>query len=100
MPQNALGHLLGHVRDLGGDASDPQTRVYKTKAAQPFHTDSCDVVGLLCLRTARVGGQSAIASTPAIWNEMVKRAPELAELATKPLAISRKGEIPEGKGPW
>ena len=45
--QNAAGHLLGHVRDIGLDVANPSTRVYQTTARQHFHTDSCDVVGLL-----------------------------------------------------
>ena len=42
--QNASGHLLGHVKDLGKDPSDPVTRVYQTNYRQPFHTDSTDIV--------------------------------------------------------
>jgi hypothetical protein len=52
-PQNAAGHVLGHVKDLGNDPSDPATRIYTTCAAQPFHTDSADVV---------VGGHPGIVS--------------------------------------
>jgi len=47
--QNAAGHLLGHVRDIGADSRDPNTRIYQTSERQTFHTDSADVVGLLCL---------------------------------------------------
>lgn len=43
-PQNAKGHVLGHVKDLGNDPNDPATRFYTTCAAQPFHTDSADIV--------------------------------------------------------
>ena len=46
--QNATGHLLGHVRDLGRSSDDPNTRIYQTRERQTHHTDSCDVVGLLC----------------------------------------------------
>src|SRR5262249_29854983 len=47
--QNADGHLLGHVRDLGRSSADPNTRIYQTHERQTHHTDSCDVVALLCL---------------------------------------------------
>jgi len=50
------GHLLGHVCDMGLDPNNPNHRVYATSAAQPFHTDSVDIVGLLCLREAMEGG--------------------------------------------
>ena len=53
--QNADGHLLGHVRDLGRSSDDPNTRIYQTRERQTHHTDSCDVVGLMCLRTAKSG---------------------------------------------
>src|SRR5215472_13673020 len=49
--QNAKGHLLGHIYDLGGSsANDPNTRSYATREGQSFHIDRCDVVALLCLR--------------------------------------------------
>ena len=54
--QNGEGHLLGHVRDLGRSSEDPNTRIYQTGERQTHHTDSCDVVGLMCLRTAKSGG--------------------------------------------
>jgi hypothetical protein len=54
--QNAKGHVLGHVKDIGGDPKDPKTRLYTTRLAQPYHVDSCDIVGLLCLKQAMEGG--------------------------------------------
>ena len=54
--QNREGHILGHVKDLGGDYSDPNTRGYMTRAEMRFHTDPCDYVGLLCLQTSMSGG--------------------------------------------
>ena len=50
MSQNAQGHILGHVKDLGGDYADPNTRGYMTRAEMLFHADACDYVGLLCLQ--------------------------------------------------
>lgn len=99
VPQNAKGHLLGHVKDIGHDPHNPEHRVYATSYRQPFHTDSCDLVALLCLRPAKSGGESAIVSSTSIYNEMVRRRPDLAEVLTRPFVIDRKGEIPEGKGP-
>ena len=69
--QNAMGHILGHVRDVGADAKDPNTRIYQTAERQTFHTDSSDVVGLLCIREAMEGGKSLLVSTAAIYNEML-----------------------------
>ncbi len=98
--QNAKGHLLGHVRDLGPASNDPNVRIYQTAERQSFHTDSCDVVALLCLRSAREGGDSLLVSALKIYNEMLARRPDLAAELLKPLATDRRGEVPEGMEPY
>lgn len=98
--QNAMGHILGHVRDVGADASDPNTRIYQTMERQTFHTDSADIVGLLCLKDAKKGGNSLLVSTETIFNEMIKARPDLVPLLFEPIATDRRGEIPEGEKPF
>ncbi len=98
--QNAMGHLLGHVRDLGLATSDPNVRTYQTTERQHFHTDSCDIVGLLCLKTARSGGLSSIVSSMAIYNEMATRRPDLVRRLFQSFPTDRRGEVPEGKKPF
>jgi len=99
IPQNAKGHMLGHVRDIGLDPANPTHRIYGTTARQPYHTDSCDIVGLLCLHKAKSGGLSKIASSVTVYNEMVTTRPDLVQVLAEPFFVDRKGEIPEGKGP-
>jgi hypothetical protein len=98
--QNGKGHVLGHVRDLGLDAQDPNVRIYQTNARQTFHTDSCDVVGLLCLKTAQSGGLSALVSSTTIFNEMRRSRPDLLKLLLEPIATDRRGEVPKGRKPY
>ena len=98
--QNAAGHLLGHVRDVGLASTDPNVRIYQTPERQTFHTDSCDVVGLLCLREAKAGGDSLLVSSTTLFNEMRRRRPDLAELLFEPVATDRRGEVPVGMKPW
>jgi len=98
--QNGKGHVLGHVQDLGLDAKDPAVRIYQTHERQTFHTDSCDIVGLLCLKTAKSGGLSALVSSTTIFNEMRRRRPDLLELLFRPVATDRRGEVPEGQKPY
>lgn len=95
--QNGKGHILGHVKNLGMDFNDPETRGYQTAATLAFHTDYSDVVALLCLRSSRSGGASTLLSSTTLYNEMVKRRPELAAELMKPICYTRWGEIPEGK---
>jgi len=98
--QNGKGHVLGHVQDLGLDADDPNVRIYQTSARQTFHTDSCDIVGLMCLKTAQSGGLSALVSSTTIFNEMRRRRPDLLKLLFAPVAKDRRGEVPEGQKPY
>jgi TfdA family taurine catabolism dioxygenase TauD len=100
LSQNAQGHLLGHVRDLGLSSADPSVRIYQTRERQTFHTDSADVVGLLCLQPARRGGASALVSSTTLYNEMRARRPALAACLFEPLATDRRGEVPAGARPY
>lgn len=77
IPQNLRGELLTDVRDTGADPTLLSTRLYRTRAEQDFHTDGADIIGLLCRRTARVGGTSRIASSRAIVAEIERTRPDL-----------------------
>ena len=98
--QNAKGHLLGHVKDLGLDITDPKVRYYQTSRKLEYHTDSADIVGLLCLKTAKSGGESFIASSMTLYNEMLARRPDLVPALFEPYPTDRRGEVPEGMQPW
>jgi hypothetical protein len=98
-PQNAKGHILGHVKDLGLSSADPNVRIYQTHERQTYHTDSCDIVALLCLRTAKSGGLSTLVSAITIYNEMRSQRPDLAAALFEPIETDRRGEIPAGQLP-
>lgn len=98
--QNAKGHLLGHVKDLGLDIRDPNVRYYQTSRKLEYHTDSVDVVGLLCLKAAKAGGESYLASSMTVYNEVLKRKAELLPALFEPFPTDRRGEVPEGMKPW
>lgn len=100
LSQNGKGHVLGHVADLGLDYGAATTRGYQTPAELRFHTDGGDVVGLLCLRPARRGGLSRVASSTSVWNALVAAEPRLAAALLRPYALSRWGEIGPGQAPW
>lgn len=91
--QNAYGDVLGHVRDIGKDwTTDMSARGYQTTMHLPFHNDSCDIVGLLCLRTAKQGGLSSVVSSVSIHDEMMRRRPDLAKVLYEPFYVDRRGE--------
>jgi Taurine catabolism dioxygenase TauD, TfdA family len=95
--QNAQGEVLGHVRDIGRDPlKDHHARGYQSRLRLPFHNDASDFVALLCLRTARSGGESCITSSVAVHDAMVERHPEAAEALYREFCVDRRGEEPPG----
>jgi Taurine catabolism dioxygenase TauD, TfdA family len=98
--QNRNGHLLGHVIDVGTSVNDYNKRLTQTSAELQFHSDACDVVGLVCINTAMEGGESALVSATAVHDEMYRGSPRLAHLLYEPITVDRRGEVPAGKHPW
>ncbi|NYT36253.1 TauD/TfdA family dioxygenase [Allopusillimonas soli] len=89
--QNSRAHLLGHVKDEGV-AYGHTTRGYNTSAKLNFHTDNCDIVGLLCLRAARSGGLSRLTSAMSIFNLFLQNRPELLPPLFEGFYFDLKGE--------
>ena len=90
--QNRRGDLLGHVRDTGADRDDRYVRQYLTTQHIPFHCDAADMVGLLCLHTAKSGGLSRIASSVSVYNELLRRRPDLAPRLFEPFMLDTRDE--------
>ena len=89
--QNDFGELLGHVRDerLGAGAD---VRQYRTAEEIPFHCDAADAVALLCVRKAKRGGHSRIASSVSVFNAILERQPQLAARLFEPFALDTHAE--------
>lgn len=98
--QNGDGHLLGHVRDAGLSSDDTNVRIYQTAERQSFHTDSCDIVGLLCLKGAIEGGETLLVSAITIFNEILRLRPDLLPYLFEPMATDRRGEVDKGQKPY
>ncbi len=100
-PQNAKGHVMGDVTDQGKKLSDPTFRGNELgQVALDYHTDGADLIGLMCLRKARTGGLSCVANAVAIYNELVRTRPDLAEVLFQPLPYDLRGEQAPGAKPF
>lgn len=97
--QDAAGTLLGHVRDERVERTGPEVRLYRTRERQDFHTDEADIIGLLCRHGARSGGESRLASSYTVYNEILRRRPDLLELLYAPMWWDRNGEEAAGDDP-
>ncbi|KAL0632026.1 hypothetical protein Q9L58_009115 [Maublancomyces gigas] len=100
--QNSRGHVLGHVKDLGDDASQiDKVRIYRTNARQFFHSDDSDLVGLLCMASALEGGESDLISSHHVFNVLQEERPDVVETLSKPIwYFDRKGETSKGQKEW
>ena len=91
--QNRFGELLGHVRSEGLSYDDPSVRGYRTAAALAHHCDAADVVGLLCLRPAPGGGgRSRVVSSVRVYNELLRRRPDLVDGLFRPIPFDTRGD--------
>jgi hypothetical protein len=98
--QNPENELLGHVVDTGEEAANPHVRRYRTAGDIAFHCDLADAVGLLCLRAARRGGASRIASSVSVYNELLRRRPDLVPRLYEPFLLDARDEEKEGRLPY
>lgn len=98
--QNAKGHVLGHITNIGETVHNPNQRGPYSKDRIPFHVDCCDIVGLMCINPAKSGGESSLASSVAVHNEMLRRRPDLVPVLAEPYYRDRRGEVPAGMEPW
>jgi hypothetical protein len=96
--QNKTGELLGVVKDFQQEYTKTTRRGSKTADMLQFHSDRCDVVGLLCVRKAKAGGASRIVSAAAMHNEILRRRPDLMNLFYSNWEHSWQGEEPPGSG--
>lgn len=97
--QNPENELLGHVVDTGEDVANPYVRRYRTAGDIAYHCDLADAVGLLCLRTAKSGGASRIVSSVSVYNELLRRRPDLVARLYDPFRLDRRDEHGSG-APW
>lgn len=97
--QDRHASVLTHIRDERLPAT-PGVRKYRTNLRQDFHSDGSDLVGLLCLHKARSGGESRIVSSHAVYNEMLRRAPDLLDVMYRPMPWDRNDEQSPGDPPF
>jgi len=77
LSQSVMGDRLGHVKDFSRE--DPGARAYRNKQELSPHTDSCDLVGRLCLRNAQAGGGvSRLTSAISVHNALLAEKPRRA----------------------
>lgn len=87
--QSADGDRIFSVRNEGFAESDPRARGPNSKKKLSFHTDRCDVIGFLCVRQARTGGENSIVSAVALYNRIRSTRPDLLKVLMEPFFYKR-----------
>lgn len=100
-PQNKHGHVMGDVTDQGKSVADPTARGNELGLiALDYHTDGSDLVGLMCLRPAALGGLSCVANVVEIHNTLMESRPDLVAALYDELPWDYRGEQPPGGRPF
>ena len=95
--QDLAGNLLHDVRDTGRKfGSDDSIRYYQTSHAIRLHTDGGDIFALGCVRQGASGGRSLVVSAVEVFNEIVRRRPDLAVVLQEDFWMDARGQRPDG----
>jgi alpha-ketoglutarate-dependent taurine dioxygenase len=95
--QSLMGDRLGHVTNVSGD--NPAERGYRSRRELGMHTDSDDMLMMLCLKNARSGGQSRFVSALTVYNEMLATHPGLLPILMRGFRYHWRGEQADGEEP-
>lgn len=98
--QSAQGEKVFSVRDEGFDQEDSRSRGPNTSKKLSFHTDRCDVIGFLCLRMAKSGGENEIVSSISVYNEIARLRPDLLKILMEPFLYKRHNVDSGNKRPY
>jgi hypothetical protein len=85
--QSADGDYLGHVTNVA-----KASRGYTTDRELSLHTDSAEIVGLLCVRDAKEGGMSIYANSLKVHEIIAREHPEYLAVLAHGFRCDRRGE--------
>ncbi len=90
--QSARGDYMGHVFDETVPGERQSARGYLSRRKLDLHTDLSEIVGLLCVRRAKAGGESVFVSAPAVYNTVLAEHPEFMPVYLRGFPYHRRGE--------
>jgi hypothetical protein len=102
-PVNQMGggKMLARLQDLRDPRRSRETKPEDTNDPLRHHTDGSDLLALLCVRQAKVGGNSFVSSSARTVQEIARREPSLlASLLEDYFAFDRNEEQPDGEDPY
>lgn len=98
--QSADGEHLFHVEDSGFKMGDARARGPNTRKGLSFHCDRCDVIGFLCVRQAKHGGENCLVSSLTVHNTILERRPDLLAELYRPWYYKTHNVDVANDDPW
>ena len=100
MRQTELGDMVQHVLATSEKSmNDPGASSVRVRDRLNYHSDSSDVVALMCLRSAKEGGASSLISSANLYNEILAHRPDLARLLFQPWHTDWRAQDPDAPQP-
>ncbi|MDB5807166.1 MAG: taurine catabolism dioxygenase TauD [Betaproteobacteria bacterium] len=91
--QDGAGNRLHSVTNTGMRVEkNNNVRSFQTDDELTFHCDGGDAFMLLCLRTAKSGGISKLVSAAHLYNEILRRRPDLIEVLQQDFHFDTRGQ--------
>ncbi len=95
--QDGERRRLHDVRDTGMRFGESRTvRYFQTRQEIIFHNDGADIVALLCVKAARQGGETCVVSAVTVFNEILRRRPDLAMVLQQDFHWDTRGQRLDG----
>jgi Taurine catabolism dioxygenase TauD, TfdA family len=96
--QNREGEYVLDVMDKSTPLSS-QSRGYHSNDKLEFHNDGTHIVALMCIETAKAGGESLLLSASTLYNEISKLRPDLMATLMRGYWHSRRNQRDPNQAP-
>lgn len=98
--QSAKGEKIFDVTDSGFKVGHPKARGPNTRKGLSFHCDRCDVIGFMCVRAAKTGGENLLVSSAAVHNRILETRPDLLQALYEPWYYKTHNVDTSNDDPW
>jgi hypothetical protein len=96
--QNREGEYVLDVMDKSTPLSS-QSRGYHSNDKLEFHNDGTHIVALMCIETAKAGGESLLVSASTLYNEISRLRPDLMATLMRGYRHSRRNQRDPNQAP-
>lgn len=97
LSQNCLGHRITRVQEEPLPGGLQTARGHKSRQDLAMHTDYAEIFTLLCVRSAKQGGETQFTSTLAVHNEILNTRPDILPILYRGFPHHRRNDQPDNQ---